>query len=164
MLDDSLPMPFFGKHSMSQKSTIPQTQAYFKVAYIAAVYVHHKKLERYVQGHKKARKVSICRFFLRCFKDPSWVPRISKNYHRVPKIRENQVPRIREIGFLQISTRYLTFSLKKTLSMCISTYCKKLCSSHRVDLGIVFTEFVCSLHKNNLAYCTRSFAEIAIRL
>ena len=27
-------------------------------------------------------------------------------------IRENRVPRIREIGLLQVHTRYLTFSLK----------------------------------------------------
>jgi len=40
--------------------------------------------------------------------DPIRVPRIRENYHRVPGIRENQVPRIREIGSL-------TFSLKKKL-------------------------------------------------
>jgi len=58
--------------------------------------------------------------FLRRFRDPIRVPRISnrvptirENYHRVPKIRENRVPRIREIGSLQIHTRFLTFSLKK---------------------------------------------------
>jgi len=46
--------------------------------------------------------------------DPNRVPRIRENYHRVPKIRENRIPRIREIGSLQIHTGYLTFSLKKT--------------------------------------------------
>ena len=58
--------------------------------------------------------------FLRRFKDPirvpiisNRVPRIRKNYDRVPKIRENRVPRIIEIGSLQIHTGYLTFSLKK---------------------------------------------------
>ena len=58
--------------------------------------------------------------FLRRFRDPIRVPRISnrvprirENYHRVPKIRENRVPRIREIGSLQIQTGFLTFSLKK---------------------------------------------------
>jgi len=52
--------------------------------------------------------------FLRCFRDPdrvprieNRVPRISENYHRVPRIRENRVPRIREIGSLQINTGYL---------------------------------------------------------
>jgi len=61
-------------------------------------------------------------FFLMRFRDliqvsriSNWVPRIGENYHRVPKIRENWVLRIREIGSLQIHTRYLTFSLKKTL-------------------------------------------------
>jgi len=58
--------------------------------------------------------------FLRRFRDPirvprisNWVPRIRENYHQVPKIRKNRVPRIREIGSLQIHTRYLTFFLKK---------------------------------------------------
>jgi len=40
------------------------------------------------------------RVFLRRFRDPIRVPRIRENYHRVPKIRENRVPRIREIGSL----------------------------------------------------------------
>jgi len=62
--------------------------------------------------------------FLRRFRDPIWVPRIlnwvhriGENYHRVPTIRENLVPRIREIGPLQIQTGFLTFSLKETLFM-----------------------------------------------
>jgi len=50
--------------------------------------------------------------FLRRFRDPIRVPRIS---NRVPKIRENRVPRIRETGSLQIHTGFLTFSLKKNL-------------------------------------------------
>ena len=41
-------------------------------------------------------------FFSRCFRDPNRVPSI-----------ENRVPRIREIGSLQVHTGYLTFSLKK---------------------------------------------------
>jgi len=39
--------------------------------------------------------------FLECFSDPNRVPRI-----------ENRVPRIREIGSLQVHTGYLTFCLK----------------------------------------------------
>jgi len=42
------------------------------------------------------------RVFLRCFRDPIPVPRIenqvptiSENYHRVPRITENRVPRFR---------------------------------------------------------------------
>jgi len=42
--------------------------------------------------------------FLRCFRDHSQVPRMSENYH--------WVPRIREIGSLHVHTGYLTFSLK----------------------------------------------------
>jgi len=34
---------------------------------------------------------------------------------RVPRIKENRVPRIREIGSLQAHTGYLTFSLNKTV-------------------------------------------------
>jgi len=49
--------------------------------------------------------------FLRRFRDPIRVPRIRENYHRVPKIRE--------IGFLQIQTGFLTFSLKTTLIQCV---------------------------------------------
>ena len=77
----------------------------------------------------KKRKKYICRVSLRCFRDPFWLPiisnrfpRIKENYHRVPKIRENRVPRIREIGFLQILTRFLTFSLKTTLYIYIYIY------------------------------------------
>jgi len=43
--------------------------------------------------------------FLRCFRDPirvprieNRVPRIRENNHRVPRIRENRVPRMRESG------------------------------------------------------------------
>ena len=43
--------------------------------------------------------------FQRHFRDPIWVPRIinrvpriRQNYHRVPRIRENRVLRIRENG------------------------------------------------------------------
>ena len=58
--------------------------------------------------------------FLRCFRDPIRVPRISnrvprirENCHGVPEIRENRAPRIREIGPLQVQTGFETFSLKK---------------------------------------------------
>jgi len=71
----------------------------------------------------------IAGFSLRRFRDPIRVPRISnqvprirENYHRAPKIRENRVPRIREIGSLQIHTRYLTFSLKKTCDRCFQFF------------------------------------------
>jgi len=50
--------------------------------------------------------------FLRYFRDPIRVPRIE---NLVPKMKEiyHRVPRIREIGSLQVHTGYLTFSLKK---------------------------------------------------
>jgi len=52
-------------------------------------------------------------FILMRFRNPIRYPRIE---NRVPRIRENyhQVPRIREIGSLQVHTGYLTASLKKT--------------------------------------------------
>jgi len=66
-------------------------------------------------------KLCLAQGFLRCFRDPSRVPRIENqvprirgNYHRVLRIGQNRVPRIREIGSLQIHTGYVTFSLKKT--------------------------------------------------
>jgi len=72
--------------------------------------------------------------FLRRFRDPIRVPRIEnrvsrsrENYHRVARIRENRVPRIREIGSLQVHTRYLTFSSKKTL----------MCSHSNIDVQLM---------------------------
>jgi len=60
------------------------------------------------------KRISIYdRFFSRRIRDPIRVPRIRENYHRVPTVRENRVPRIREIGSLQIHTGFLTFCLKK---------------------------------------------------
>jgi len=47
--------------------------------------------------------------FLRRFRDPIRVHRIGENVHRVPRIRENRVPRIREIGSLQVHTGYQCF-------------------------------------------------------
>jgi len=70
------------------------------------------------------QRTKVYHVFLRCFRDPNRVlrienrvPKIREHYHRVPKIRENRVPRIREIGSLQVHTEYLTLSLKKTLGI-----------------------------------------------
>ena len=79
------------------------------------------------------------RVFLRRLRDPIRVPRISnrvprirenyhrvlkirENYHRIHKIRERRVPRIREIGSLQMNTGYLTFSLKNRWSSTILAF------------------------------------------
>jgi len=51
--------------------------------------------------------------FLRCFKDPIRVPRIENRVLRITE-SHHRVPRIREIGSLQVHIGYLTFSLKKT--------------------------------------------------
>jgi len=53
-----------------------------------------------------------------CFRDPIRVPRIRENYHRVARIRENRVPRIRETGSLQVHIGCVTFSLKKNWVRC----------------------------------------------
>jgi len=60
--------------------------------------------------------------FLRCFRDPIRVPRIEnrvpsiiENYQRVHQIRENRVPRIREIRTLEVHTGYPTFSLNNAI-------------------------------------------------
>jgi len=58
-----------------------------------------------LHAHEKAfaqLKLVLEHAFLRRFRDPIRVPRI-----------ENRVPRIREIGSLQVHTGYLTCSLKK---------------------------------------------------
>jgi len=67
---------------------------------------------------------TITRVFLRRFRDPIRVPRIEnrvpiirENHHGVPRIKENLVPIIREIGSLQVHIGYLTFSLKETLDI-----------------------------------------------
>jgi len=54
--------------------------------------------------------LSFNQIFLMCFTNPNRVPRIE---NRVLKIIENYawVPRIREIGSLQVHTRFQTFSL-----------------------------------------------------
>jgi len=64
-------------------------------------------------GYTYVRGVYITRV-LRCFRDQiqvprieNRVPRISENYHRVPRIRENRVSRIREIGSLHVHNGYL---------------------------------------------------------
>jgi len=78
----------------------------------------------YTAVHLKKSKLhqNLCFAILGLNSDPirvprieNWVTRIIENYHRVPRIRENRVPRIREIGSLQVHTRYLKkkFSLKK---------------------------------------------------
>ena len=73
------------------------------------------------------------RVCLRCFRDPIRVPRI-ENDHRVHTIRENRVPKIKEIGFLQVhlgtqqtpfknlrsSTEWLHL---KTIVSCNSYFC-----------------------------------------
>jgi len=78
---------------------------------VTAVDVFHDEEQAILE--QEERLVS-CQDFLRRFRDPIRVPTIRENYRRVPKIRENRVLRIREIGSLQIHTGYLTFSLKKT--------------------------------------------------
>jgi len=61
--------------------------------------------------------------------------RIRENYHQVPRIRENRVPRIREIVSLQVHTECLTFSFKKT--------CSKL---YKVVLVLVLSPTLTAMH------------------
>jgi len=60
-----------------------------------------------IVGYRKIRD------FLRRFRISNLVPRIRENYHRGPKIRENRVPRIREIGSQQILKNNLVKYPKK---------------------------------------------------
>jgi len=69
-----------------------------------------------------------CLYMYQGFGDPTRVPRIlnrvpriRENYYRVHKVRENRVPRIREIGSLRIQTGCLTFVFKKSCMY----YCKR---------------------------------------
>jgi len=69
-----------------------------------------------VQGTAKLKT----RDFLRCFRDliqvpriENRVPRIREIHRRVPRIRKKRVPKMREIGSLQVHTGDLTFSFKK---------------------------------------------------
>jgi len=73
-----------------------------------------------ISGLHTKRFYNFKQSFLKCFRDPirdprieNRVPRIREDYHRVPRIKENRVSRIRETGSLQIHTGNLTFSLKK---------------------------------------------------
>jgi len=85
--------------------------------------------------------------FLRRFRDPlrvtrisNRVPRIRENYHRVPKTRENRVPRIREIGSLQIHTGCLTFFFKKNcLSVISSQHLWEPSSANKAEVYNVIT-------------------------
>jgi len=93
--------------------------------------------------HHACSNTYICRFFLSRFRDPIRVPRISnrvpritENYHWVPKIGENWVPRIREIGSLQIHIEYLTF-LKKSLYIRIFDFGFDIIEVHEDLLVIV---------------------------
>jgi len=74
--------------------------------------------------------------FLKRFRDPIRVPRIREKYHRDPTLRENRVPKIREIGSLQIHSGYLTFSLKKDLLKVIIKLSFRKSSDAKVQLFI----------------------------
>jgi len=83
-----------------------RTQKFFQGGNVNILFIIFKLLTISVPSH-------IVSNFLRRFSDPirvprfsNRVPRIRENYHRVPKIRENRVPRVREIGSLQIHTGY----------------------------------------------------------
>jgi len=62
--------------------------------------------------------------FLRCFRDPNLVHKIKEKHHRLPRIRQNRVPRIREIGPLESEKsgpyQVPSIFLKKTWSIYVS--------------------------------------------
>jgi len=81
-------------------------------------------LEGYKTQHLEHHVTVDSGFFSRRFRDPIQVPRIEnqvltirENHHRVPRIKKNRVPIIREIGSLQVHIGYLTFSIKQTWLM-----------------------------------------------
>jgi len=111
-------------------------------------------LELFLPGKSESETVFYLHFyyinsvFLRCFRDPiraprieNRIPRIRENHHGVPRIKENRVPRIREIGSLQVHIGYLTFSLKKTW------YKRRKCCLTHVDIGKGHYNFSCLLYE-----------------
>jgi len=104
-------------------STDTLTDTTVRLRYIA--YYIFTKIKQSPQSYKSLPlRVTgyLCQVFLRYFRNPirvprieNWVPRVRENQD--PRIREYRVPRIRKIGFLQVHTGYLTFSLIKTLFM-----------------------------------------------
>jgi len=98
-----------GRRSLvSTIKTIPSLIKYILTIVSCVWQLHHSQYRLQKLSHSKY--IQLKQVFLRRFRDPIRVPRIS---NRVPKIRENRAPRIREIGSLQIQTGFLTFSLKK---------------------------------------------------
>ena len=86
---------------------------------VRGIFIHDEIIEMHIIHEINYTELN--QVFLGHFRDPVWVPRIvnqvpriRENGLQVPKIRENQVPRIKEIGSLQVHTRYRKFSLKKT--------------------------------------------------
>jgi len=68
--------------------------------------------------------------FLRCFRDPI----------RVPRTRENLVPRIREIGSLQVHTGTPNIFLKKICNKCIILW-KYEQTAHLIQIASCFRAF-----------------------
>jgi len=77
------------------------------------------------------------RFFLRRFRDPIRVPRIRENYHRVPKIRE--------IGSLQIQTGFLTVYIKKNWCRYIQSTLAAFAESYRL-LHVTLSKELMAVH------------------
>jgi len=77
----------------------------FCVLFLSTIFCN---ITRYYYCVPKSDSICYCveTGFLRCFRDLIRLPRI-----------ENRVPRIREIGCLQLHTGYLTFSLKKLVEI-----------------------------------------------
>jgi len=115
--------PFFQDPRVSSESCLEfaQNETFVRLSAVPPVVSCHidsnKHFRTFVvlQTCAKLKTIAFCSpvvgggFFL----DPIRVPRIRK-LSSVSRSRENWVPRIREIGSLQIHTGYLTFSLKKT--------------------------------------------------
>jgi len=55
---------------------------------------------------------TLIQVFLMRFRDPIRIPRIENRVNRIRK-NSHRIPRIREIGSLQVHTGYLTFWFKK---------------------------------------------------
>ena len=86
-----------------------------------------------------------------CFRDPIRVPRMSENYHRVPRVREIGTLES-EIRSLQVHTGYLTFSLKKNL----------LLTNHEFQSAMSWTNLISSKKRKSFRYYDRTRLETTV--
>jgi len=91
--------------------------------------------------------------FLRCFRDSfrvhrieNQVSRIRENYQRVPRIKENRLLRIREIGSVQVHTGYPTKKLRNVIVHHVKTVKLLIVALHGISEMIMMNRRGYCLH------------------